>query len=245
MGVVRINQLPSSSSITPDDVLVMVDNPDGTSVTKKILWKDVDAPTGVITYGRRNSQWVDITSPANLQVRRGTASEVSGIIPLQGEPVWDTTNKILYMGDESTYGGIPVSYPTKAYKFTGLPGANLIPWFSISLGPQNSVWEFDIYANFDLATEGNSTATFSFSQSTNIQSLVGNLTYIDNTTNTAQHFSLANSDIICNVANNGETLKVNGMFTVSSATGTLIFTEENDNHMAGATIAYVKIRRVI
>lgn len=245
MGVVRINQLPSTSSITPDDVLVMVDNPDGTSVTKKILWKDVDAPSGVITYGRRNNQWVDITSPANLQVRRGTASEVSGIIPLQGEPVWDTTNKILYMGDESTYGGIPVSYPTKAYKFTNLPGGNNLSWFSISLGPQNSVWEFDIYANFNLASEGNSTATFSFSQSTNIQSLVGNLTYIDNTTNTAQHFSLANSNIICNVANDGETLKVNGMFTVSSPTGTLIFTEENDNHEAGATIAYVKIRRVI
>lgn len=245
MGVVRINQLPSSSSITPDDVLVMVDNPDGTSITKKILWKDVDAPSGVTTYGRRNNQWVDITSPANLQVRRGTASEVSGIIPLQGEPVWDTTNKILYMGDESTYGGIPVSYPTKAYKFISLPGTNFVPWFSISLGPQNSVWEFDIYANFNLASEGNVTATFSFSQSTNIQSLVGALTYIDNTTNTAQHFSLANSNITCSVANDGETLKVNGMFTVSSATGILVFTEENDTQEAGATIAYVKIRRVI
>jgi hypothetical protein len=244
MATVKITELPSVTSITADDLLVIVDsgNP---YVTKKISWGDIDAPSGVITYGRLNNQWVDITSPANLQVRRGTASEVSGIIPLEGEPVWDTTNKILYVGDESTYGGIPVAYPTKAYKFTGLPGGNSLSWFSISLGPQNSVWEFDIYANFNLYSEGNATATFSFSSSTNIQSLVGALTYIDNTTNTAQHFSLANSDIICNVANDGETLKVNGMFTVSSATGTLVFTEQNDNQEAGATIAYVKIRRLI
>ena len=244
MSTVKITELPSATSITSDDLLVMVDsgNP---YVTKKISWGNIDAPSGVITYGRRNNQWVDMTSPANLQVRRGTASEVSGIIPLQGEPVWDTTNKILYVGDESTYGGIPVNYPTKAYKLTALPGGNGLSWFSISLAPQNSVWEFDIYADFDLLEEGNSTATFSFSQSTNIQSLVGALTYIDNTTNTAQHFSLASSDIICNVANDGETLKVNGMFTVSSATGTLVFSEQNDNHERGANIAYVKIRRLI
>ena len=244
MSTVKITELPSATSITSDDLLVMVDsgNP---YVTKKISWGNIDAPSGVTTYGRRNNQWVDITSPANLQVRRGTASEVSGIIPLQGEPVWDTTNKILYVGDESTYGGIPVAYPTKAYKFTDLPGGNGLSWFSISLAPQNSVWEFDIYANFNLLEEGNATATFSFSSSTNIQSLVGALTYIDNTTNTAQPFSLASSDIICNVANDGETLKVNGMFTVSSATGTLVFSEQNDNHERGANIAYVKIRRLI
>jgi hypothetical protein len=244
MAKIKITDLPSATSITNDDLLIIVDsgNP---YVTKKISWGNIDAPSGVITYGRLNNQWVDITSPANLQVRRGTASEVSGIIPLQGEPVWDTTNKILYVGDESTYGGIPVAYPTKAYKFTSLPGGNTSSWFSISLGPQNSVWEFDIYADFDLLEEGNATATFSFSSSTNIQSLVGALIYIDNTTNTAQHFSLANSDIICNVASDGETLKVNGMFTVSSTTGTLVFTEQNDNHERGANIAYVKIRRII
>lgn len=244
---IKITELPEANSITSNDLLIMVDsgNP---YVTKQIMWKNIDAPSGVITYGRRNNQWVDLTSPANLQIRRGTSSEVSGIIPLQGEPVWDTTYNILYIGDESTYGGIPVAYPTKAYKFIGLPGgfnSDNLPWFSINLGPQNSVWEFDIYANFNLYGEGNSTTTFSFSQSTNIQSLVGSLTYIDNTTNTAQHFSLANNNIICNVANDGETLKVNGMFTVSSTTGTFTFTEQNDTHEQGAIIAYVKIRRLI
>jgi hypothetical protein len=110
MVVTRIHQLPSSSSITPDDVLVMVDNPDGTPVTKKILWKDVDAPSGTITYGRRNNQWVDITSPANLQIRRGTLAEVNAITPLEGEPLWATDSKVLRMGDGITQGGVPISF---------------------------------------------------------------------------------------------------------------------------------------
>lgn len=156
MGVVRINQLPSSSSITPDDVLVMVDNPDGTSVTKKILWKDVDAPTGVITYGRRNSQWVDITSPANLQVRRGTASEVSGIIPLQGEPVWDTTNKVLYVGDGSSYGGSRIAYPVISKTVVN---KNIItdfntPLLPVTLSPINSLWHIE--ANYRLEADWDS-----------------------------------------------------------------------------------------
>ena len=134
---------------------------------------------------------------------------------------------------------------TQLSNWSGLSGGNNTPWFSISLSPQNSVWEFDIYADFDLFEEGNTTATFSFSSSTNIQNLLGTLTYIDSTTNTAQHFSLANSDITCNVISDSETLKVNGMFTVSSGTGLFVFKEQNDNQESGANIAYVKIRRVI
>lgn len=67
-----------------------------------------DAPIDNVTYGRKNNTWVDITSPANLQIRRGTFSEVSGIIPLEGEPIWSTDRKILYLGDGSTYGGIQI-----------------------------------------------------------------------------------------------------------------------------------------
>lgn len=231
MPVVKITQLPSGVAITDDDLLLMVDDPSGVAITKKISANIL-----------RSSL---LNQPANLQFNRGTESEVASYIPLQGEPVWDTTNKILYVGDESTYSGIPIAYPTKAYKFTGLSGGNNTPWFSISLSPQNSVWEFDIYADFDLFEEGNTTATFSFSSSTNIQNLLGTLTYIDSTTNTAQHFSLINSDITCNVASDSETLKVNGMFTVSSGTGLFVFKEQNDNQESGANIAYVKIRRVI
>lgn len=246
MSNIKITELPEANSITNNDLLIMVDsgNP---YITKKILWQNIDAPSGDITYGRRNNQWVDLTSPANLQIRRGTSSEVSGIIPLQGEPVWDLTNKILYIGDGSTFGGISISYPTKFYTFNNLPGGNSLNWFAIELSPQNSVWELNMYATFNLFSEGNSTAEFSFINSTGISSPVGDLTYIDPSTHTAQHFSLYtafNSNVTCNVTIDGEILKTNGIFTVSAPTGVLRFYEQNDNQETGAIMAYVLLKRL-
>lgn len=67
-----------------------------------------EAPEDGIIYGRKDAEWVDMTSPANLQVRRGTAAEVAAITPLEGEPVWATDLKRLYVGDGTTTGGVPV-----------------------------------------------------------------------------------------------------------------------------------------
>jgi hypothetical protein len=67
-----------------------------------------DAPEDEIVYGRKDGEWVDITAPANLQVRRGTASEVAAITPLEGEPVWATDTKRLVLGDGSTLGGVSI-----------------------------------------------------------------------------------------------------------------------------------------
>lgn len=98
MANIKITELPSASSITSDDLLVIVDsgNP---YVTKKISWKDIDSPQDGIIYGRKDGAWTDITGPANLQIRRGTAAEVASITPLQGEPVWQTDQKSLVVGD--------------------------------------------------------------------------------------------------------------------------------------------------
>jgi hypothetical protein len=67
-----------------------------------------EAPEDGIIYGRKDADWVDITEPANLQVRRGTAAEVEAITPLEGEPVWETDTKKLVVGDGFTVGGITV-----------------------------------------------------------------------------------------------------------------------------------------
>jgi hypothetical protein len=67
-----------------------------------------EAPEDGIIYGRKDADWIDITEPANLQVRRGTAAEVAAITPLEGEPVWETDTKKLKVGDSSTAGGIMV-----------------------------------------------------------------------------------------------------------------------------------------
>ena len=65
-----------------------------------------EAPEDGIIYGRKDADWVDITAPANLQIRRGTAAEVAAITPLDGEPVWETDTKKLVIGDGLTLGGI-------------------------------------------------------------------------------------------------------------------------------------------
>jgi hypothetical protein len=69
---------------------------------------DLEAPQDGIIYGRKDAEWVDMTAPANLQVRRGTAAEVAAITPLEGEPVWATDTKQLVVGDGITAGGIQV-----------------------------------------------------------------------------------------------------------------------------------------
>jgi hypothetical protein len=77
---------------------------------------DLEAPEDGIIYGRKDAEWVDMTAPANLQVRRGTAAEVAAITPLEGEPVWATDTKVLTVGDGSALGGIPVGlYDTSTY----------------------------------------------------------------------------------------------------------------------------------
>lgn len=43
-----------------------------------------------------------------IQVRRGTTAERTAVVLDSGEPGWDTTEKKLYVGDGSTYGGIAV-----------------------------------------------------------------------------------------------------------------------------------------
>jgi hypothetical protein len=69
---------------------------------------ELEAPEDGIIYGRKDGEWVDMTAPANLQVRRGTAAEVAAITPLEGEPVWATDTKKLRVGDGSTQGGISI-----------------------------------------------------------------------------------------------------------------------------------------
>jgi len=41
-----------------------------------------------------------------IYLRRGTRTEILGIIPEEGEPVWANDTKALYIGDDTTSGGI-------------------------------------------------------------------------------------------------------------------------------------------
>lgn len=96
MGVVKINQLPDGSgNLTSDDLLIFMDDPSGIAVTKRVSASALRSSI--------------LNEPANLILRNGLNSELSGIIPLQGEPVWATDTNKLVIGDASTYGGILIN----------------------------------------------------------------------------------------------------------------------------------------
>jgi len=91
---------------------------DGSSAwnTLEYLYVDPSPIDDNITYGRRNGEWVDIYNTANLQLSMGTYSEVNSYIPLSGEPIYDSTNKVVYIGDGSTVRGNLISNTSKFVK---------------------------------------------------------------------------------------------------------------------------------
>jgi hypothetical protein len=67
-----------------------------------------DAPSDGSTYAREDGAWVDISQAANFQLRRGTDAQRVLVTPLEGEPLYTTDTKKLYIGDGATAGGVDV-----------------------------------------------------------------------------------------------------------------------------------------
>lgn len=203
-----------------------------------------DAPSDGTTYARKDEEWVDITSPANLQVRRGTAAEVAAITPLAGEPVWATDTKVLTVGDGSTAGGVLAGYPVKVWKYS-IEGMNGIPFSLFTLTPQNSVWEISIRLNLGPAGsdyEINTSTDISLAASTGISTPVGHLLYI-NSTGAVQHKILGNSAITCAVTGNGEFLRIDAFVTVNSSSGVVNFSAANSDYEGGIGADSIAIAR--
>lgn len=186
-----------------------------------------DAPNDGTTYGRKNGLWVDITSPANLQVRRGTAAEVAAITPLEGEPVWATDTKVLTIGDGSTAGGILAGHPVRVSRSTG--DGNLAQLTNsparnqVTLSPQGSVWEF-FWMTY-LGPGGsdyadNATMTF-IPNTTNTSGLIGEFLFI-NSNGSSKHARLGGG-IDCDVTGAGEYMSARGVVEVATSPATLDF----------------------
>jgi hypothetical protein len=136
----KISQLPNSEAVTSDDLFVMVDDPDGPNPsTKKVSAASV-----------RDTL---LSEPANLQINSGTLSEILSYLPLQAEPVWATDAKQLFIGDGTTYGGIPVGSAkvVKHYDFPNVYVEGEVPQpdpdLILELG-QAGLYEVDLYLNF-------------------------------------------------------------------------------------------------
>lgn len=65
-----------------------------------------DAPSDGNKYVRINGAWQSLSAPAQMQIKRGTQEERLQITPAEGEPIYDTQTKKLYVGDGSTAGGV-------------------------------------------------------------------------------------------------------------------------------------------
>jgi hypothetical protein len=102
-----------------------------------------EAPSDGTTYGRKDAEWVDITAPANLQLNRGTASEVAAYTPLSGEPVWDETNKRLVVGDGATQGGVPIGASVGSYITTPANLSRTSVETAATLPGNGSLWSFE------------------------------------------------------------------------------------------------------
>jgi len=112
-----------------------------------------EAPVDGVIYGRKDADWFDITEPANLQIRRGTAAEVTSITPLEGEPVWETNTKKLKVGDGVTSGGIDIGPRTFVQQIITVNTSSIIlPAARTFEGVYES---YGTTCNIDLPTTGN------------------------------------------------------------------------------------------
>jgi hypothetical protein len=91
MASIRINQLPSGATLTDDDVFLIMDDPSGTAITKRVSASVLRSSV--------------LNQAAQLQLRQGTNVERGLITPASGEPIWVTDQKKLYIGDGTTVGG--------------------------------------------------------------------------------------------------------------------------------------------
>ena len=113
MAVVRITQLPSGNAITDDDLLLVVDNPSGTAVTKNV------SASLLRNYVQNQA--------AALQFRQGTDAERQQIVPASGEPIWTNDTNIFYIGNGSVSGGMFIG-PSPYQKFSD----NIITTFGVN-----------------------------------------------------------------------------------------------------------------
>lgn len=168
---------------------------DGTSTWNDLEYLYVDpSPIDNITYGRKNGEWVDIYSVANLQVSTGTATEVNSYIPLSGEPIYDTTNNVLYIGDGSTTRGNLVSNSTKTALLQSqsiFGGSSYSTPLSVSLNSTNSIWEINTFITFYSTDGANETVVDLYPTISNITILnFDSITSINNTNTTLNNSSI-------------------------------------------------------
>jgi len=184
-----------------------------------------EAPQDSVIYGRRNAAWVDMTAPANLQVNRGNAAEVAAYTPLDGEPVWDSESKLLYVGDGQTQGGIAVGRPeVSAYQSTAtaIPDTQYTNATPITLFPSGSAWQVDYFAVIGGDFNDNSDYEYKVGGFSGVD-LYGTLTYIDKDSTFVEHQLLNSIELIPIGAGQPALVRISAIAVLTSAPATISF----------------------
>jgi hypothetical protein len=239
---------PGEPAINAADGVMYVGKSDGTAA---VVAGFPDAPEDGGTYARNDGEWIDIEEAANLQVNRGTAAEVAAYTPLDGEPVWDGENKLLYVGDGQTQGGILVGQQVKvAYQGTAVTIPGIAATYSngtpLALSPQNSVWQIDYFAAFGGDFTDNASYDVLLGGFSGLSAIDGFLTVIDGDNNVTQQIidgntlSFSSGDGLPCVARVDGIIRVTG----SSGTVTIGFTP-SDTEVSGGVVRSALIARRI
>lgn len=185
-----------------------------------------EPPSDGTTYGRKDGAWVDMTSPANLTVSVGNAAEVAAYTPLEGEPVWDSENKALYVGDGSTQGGIAVGRPeVNAYQGTAaaIPDDAFTNETELSLSGNGTVWQIEYVAELGGSLTDNTNYDFKVGGFTGVGSLVGTVSYINSGDTVTTRQLGATTEQFAAGAGTPAVLKVSGIAVLTAGTGTIAF----------------------
>jgi hypothetical protein len=159
----QVNPILSAGELGLESDTARLKVGDGSSSwnTLEYLYVDPSPIDDDITYGRRNGEWVDIYNTANLQLSMGTYSEVNSYIPLSGEPIYDSTNKVVYIGDGSTVRGNLIGNVSKFAEIASVPlsaGGSYTTPLSVTLNSLNSIWEITSYLLFSSVDGDNETS---------------------------------------------------------------------------------------
>ena len=75
MGVIRINELPEATNVTPDDLLIIMDDPSGSAITKKIpidIFKSNEIDWTLIINNDNTVSGYDLTTISSNQFENNT-----------------------------------------------------------------------------------------------------------------------------------------------------------------------------
>lgn len=144
----------------------------------------------------------------SLQIRRGSAAQLANITPVQGELIYTTDTKAVFVGDGSTAGGIAIAVGGSG----NVTGTNLLT--SGVASAAGNVYGNNIIATGFVSAAGNVTGNY----------ILGNGSLLSGIITSATSISNGTSNVNITTSNGNVSVGVNGSgnIAVFASTGALV-----------------------